>query len=386
MATATVAVLAALLAGGPVASAAAAPNPGTGSDNQYLYDAGHSGFDRNEHTLGVANVASLVPEWTVQIPDSDGSTGSAPAVTSSGVYDVTNNVLERRSLSTGQVLWSVSPEAAAIWTPAIADGEALTGGVQAVSTATGAKVWRDYFGNPPDGPDTVDGTTAIVSTANNDLAAVDVSTGQTLWSTKAYDLRSGTGVGDGLIFLNTSGGLTAFNEQTGALVWKTNHVSAGTSATYANGMVYGYDYDYDGTRSATVLAAVDPATGAIRWTSSLGTPESISQPTVANGIVYIGADDVLYALDAATGQRLWSFTTRGDVHSPVIANGVVYFGADGSTLYALNAHGGALLWKTPTRAPYAGDVVVAAGHLYTYSGQYTSSGQNIDLSAWQLPS
>jgi hypothetical protein len=51
-----------------------------------------------------------------------------------------------------------------------------------------------------------------------------------------------------------------------------------------------------------------------------------SSPTVANGVVYIGSGNGrLYALDAATGAKLWSFPTGSQIgSSPAVANGVIY--------------------------------------------------------------
>jgi len=46
---------------------------------------------------------------------------------------------------------------------------------------------------------------------------------------------------------------------------------------------------------------------------------------VANGVVYVGSDDdKLYALDAATGSKLWSYPDRSLGWSPAVVNGVVY--------------------------------------------------------------
>ena len=59
-------------------------------------------------------------------------------------------------------------------------------------------------------------------------------------------------------------------------------------------------------------------------------PAGRSTPTVANGLVYVGsADFKVYALNASTGSKVWSFTT-GDLvwSSPVVANGVVYVASD----------------------------------------------------------
>ena len=52
----------------------------------------------------------------------------------------------------------------------------------------------------------------------------------------------------------------------------------------------------------------------------------------------------MYALNASTGAKLWSYTTGNSVLcSPAVANGVVYIGSDDGFLYALNASTGVLL-------------------------------------------
>jgi outer membrane protein assembly factor BamB len=60
--------------------------------------------------------------------------------------------------------------------------------------------------------------------------------------------------------------------------------------------------------------------------------------------VYVGSNDKkLYAVDAATGQQKWAFTTGGNVESsPVVSadGAVVYVGSDDSKLYAV--------WTRPT--------------------------------------
>ena len=64
-------------------------------------------------------------------------------------------------------------------------------------------------------------------------------------------------------------------------------------------------------------------------------------------MVYVGSEDFnVYALNASTGAKLWSYTTGSWVHSsPAVANGVVYVGSDDGNVYALNASTGAKLWR-----------------------------------------
>jgi outer membrane protein assembly factor BamB len=79
------------------------------------------------------------------------------------------------------------------------------------------------------------------------------------------------------------------------------------------------------------------------WTFQTGNMTE-SSPAVANGVVYVGADDSnLYALDGKTGAKLWSARLEHYVDSPAVANGVVYV-ASSFNVYAVNARTGAKLW------------------------------------------
>src|SRR5437764_12454022 len=61
--------------------------------------------------------------------------------------------------------------------------------------------------------------------------------------------------------------------------------------------------------------------------------------------VYIGSKDHnVYALNAKTGAKLWSYTTGGAIYSsPAVGGGIVYIGSQDRTLYALDAKKGTKL-------------------------------------------
>ena len=86
------------------------------------------------------------------------------------------------------------------------------------------------------------------------------------------------------------------------------------------------------------LYAVDVATGNKIWSYQTGNRVE-SSCTVADGVVFFGSSDCnVYALDVATGSKIWSFTTEGDVYSaPAVVGGVVYIGSNDDNLYALDA-------------------------------------------------
>ena len=65
----------------------------------------------------------------------------------------------------------------------------------------------------------------------------------------------------------------------------------------------------------------------------------LSSPAVANDVVYIGSNDYnLYALNAATGSKIWSYKTGQGVESTAcVVNGVVYIGSMDNKVYAFGS-------------------------------------------------
>ena len=105
-----------------------------------------------------------------------------------------------------------------------------------------------------------------------------------------------------------------------------------------------------------------------------------SSPTVAEGIVYIGAyDNNLYALDAQTGRFVWKYATDGGIaSSPCVSRDMVFVGSEDRILYAINGRAGSIAWTCPTgerirsspRIEY-NQVFFGSddGHLYAVSAQ-----------------
>jgi outer membrane protein assembly factor BamB len=91
----------------------------------------------------------------------------------------------------------------------------------------------------------------------------------------------------------------------------------------ANGTVYFSLYLGDGH-----LIAVDAATGQRKWTYKSGN-NRLTELAVADGSIYIGDDaGTFHVLDAATGQEKWQYRIKNyryALNSPLIADGVVYF-------------------------------------------------------------
>ncbi len=116
----------------------------------------------------------------------------------------------------------------------------------------------------------------------------------------------------------------------GGMEWGS--ASDGTRIYVQNANIFGIPTP---SGSAGSWSALDPATGAILW--QVPDPNGaidIGPMTVANGVVYASsmASDpnapTMLALDAATGQTLWSFASGVSVNAgATVVNGVVYWGS-----------------------------------------------------------
>ncbi len=143
-------------------------------------------------------------------------------------------------------------------------------------------------------------------------------------------------------------------------------------------------YRHDAMRSGATPLAV-PVELKRQWQTELG--GRLSSVVVAGGRVYLAAIDAhtLYALDAETGAKVWSFTAGGRIDSPpaVYQNRVLFGSADG-WVYCLRAADGALAWRfraapvdrrlvayeqLESAWPVSGSVLVEKGVLYCVAGR-----------------
>lgn len=80
------------------------------------------------------------------------------------------------------------------------------------------------------------------------------------------------------------------------------------------------------------------------WRFSTDGPIEMA-PTLYDSVAYVVSDDhLVYAIDAGSGEGMWTFDAGGEVNAPpVTADGVVYVESD-NYLYALDSVTGELLW------------------------------------------
>ncbi len=102
---------------------------------------------------------------------------------------------------------------------------------------------------------------------------------------------------------------------------------------------------YFGDSSGTVYA-LDAATGDLVWSYQTG-DKVWGSAAVADGTVYIGSfDKKLYAFNAADGTLKWTFEAGGSfIATPLVQDGVIYVGAFDRVFYAIDAATGQQKWS-----------------------------------------
>lgn len=103
------------------------------------------------------------------------------------------------------------------------------------------------------------------------------------------------------------------------------------------------------------LVALDTTTGDEQWRFTPSDHPWIAPPVVHDGMVYVTevTTDGVYALDANSGEEVWSFADAGNVDAGVhllagerIFEPVLYAGSENGGLFRLDAKTGELTWQT----------------------------------------
>ena len=151
-------------------------------------------------------------------------------------------------------------------------------------------------------------------------------------------------VGNGLVYAGTDdGSVHAFDMTTGAEVWKlTGHTTFASPTIVLDGMT-AYIAGYD-----DMLLAVDAATGNEIWRTdpALNVSRLVAFDAESKTLYVGGRDPVSYAFDSATGQLKWQVDITAPQKSvaSIVIGDTLYFGATDGMLYALNTADGSIRW------------------------------------------
>lgn len=189
-----------------------------------------------------------------------------------------------------------------------------------------------------------DGTVFVVSSADENLHALESSTGVRKWRT--------------------------------SLEYKTDDYTRLMALDGLGRLYVLRDNGRTGTSQKRILIAIDAKSGTNLWRSE--TDHGVDGPVVAaDGTVILqGDDDAVYALNPDNGRLVWKASIpEGSIHAPVLsADGAVLIGGDRGTLYAINPSTGARRWQASVPGAYRLRTTTVAANGSMYVGFETSSG------------
>jgi outer membrane protein assembly factor BamB len=267
------------------------------------------------------------------------SQGSAPGT----VYIGTGpSAILAVDAKTGQVKWRVAVAGSAMPTGAIVNNVLIehngAGWLTAIDPHTGKVLYTrnmhsiaSMTGALPVGANAI----VTIGVLNNEVDAVRVADGATIWHTAFPAEGSGHGdcppVTDGTVLI-------------------CNYVMPKPPATYTSVDSPAIQHAY----------ALDVRTGAKLWDVTLqgGTLPWRNEgaiPMMVNGIVYFGSAlaPYMHALDARTGRTIWETKVRAPVKGGIVStNGRVYFGDLKGYLWSLDAKTGKIIGTKKMRSGF----------------------------------
>ncbi|WP_153342519.1 PQQ-like beta-propeller repeat protein [Roseospira navarrensis] len=214
-------------------------------------------------------------------------------------------------------------------------------------TLAGDLVWRTTVQTPAHyRPRVSGGRVAVVGRAG--LAVLDAASGRVLWEARPETAFGAPFLHDGRLFLGDGSDLAAFRAADGTPLWR-HRVEGNAKVHYAPSAVGGTLFLGAGDGR---LVALDPATGAVRWSVDRGGLWQYlrQMAATADGRVLVagGYQDDLYGLTPHDGAILWRHDAGNFINSQRVAGGRVYFWSPTGWMEALDAHSGARVWRTRT--------------------------------------
>lgn len=232
----------------------------------------------------------------------------------------------------------------------------------------------------------------------NSIVALDRMNGDVLWryefaETASYDRDPHIfTLVDGVVYVSNND-LLAIDASSGKLLWEHRDIGLPENLVVANGMVYYYINYYvtENGEGIEALLGADAVTGEVLWIYEEYPYSNKQSFAVGDGAVYVGRlEDDLQVLDSRTGQRVpfngeprWQDARRYfGVYDRKIVDAVVYW-LDRSGLEAKDALTGETLWQYEAEIDAGTDAVIFDGYAYLWSSHHDSIFA-VDLSEGEL--
>lgn len=247
--------------------------------------------------------------------------------------------------------------------------------LHALDAETGDEKWRFKTDGRVMQPPAIEDGTVYLGSRDGNLYALEAETGEEKWrfDTDGW-VTSTAAIVNGTVYVGTDFSVYALEADTGEQKWRFHN--GGTSPAVVDGTVF-VGSPREGTAHG-YAHALDAETGEELWSHKVGRWPRM--PAVLDGTVYIpatwtqlsGTDHTthVYALDAATGEERWKTRIDARIWGEVAADdGTVYIGANDGRLYALDSQTGDEAWTYQAHWWVDASAAVTQDTIYIRSGQ-----------------
>jgi outer membrane protein assembly factor BamB len=363
-------------------------------------------FRLNPHN-NAAIPGTLRVAWHLR---TNGGFSSSPTVADETLY-VGNNAgtLYAVDIRSGRVLWSYHVDNPLMSAPIIYDGVVIVtegnensptnatpampihvgagpNAIIALNRETGKLAWmRALEGSGMPTPAIVDGV-LVHHDGSGEIVGLDPVTGAVRYTKSLHSIASMVAAlplwGDRWVTAGEwSNSLWLLRASDGGVIWQSNFEAqasgVGDCPPVTDGLRIYCDYVVPPSTATQVVVgegayerayAVDVATGKKVWDvridgGSVPPRNEAAIPLLADDTLYIGSsmETYMHAIDPATGRLKWQQLTHGPVlDGPVFADGILYYGDLGGYLWALNATTGQVVGDIATGLPFnVGSPIIA---------------------------
>lgn len=324
----------------------------SGGDTDWEYDTGaavHAAptivgsfvyVGNDDGTVYALNASNAYERWAF---DTGGRVRSAPLVVDGLVFiGSSDNSLYVIDAETGEEVWTFETGGAVVSSPVVVNKIAYVGSrdgrLYAINAETGRQSWAYETGGQIDGSPVVVGGTVFIGSADNTLYALDADTGEEVWTFETNgEIQTSPTVADELVYVSSEDsnvyavGIDSGKEQWSESLYRNGGLTAPTVAEGA------YSRDTVFVADNVRVHALNAAVGGPRWSTRFDGSDPVA-PTVMNNHVFAGDDNAI-ALDAETGEELWS-NGDGMTSAPTGADDMVFFGGGDSVYAVVSGTGG----------------------------------------------
>lgn len=287
---------------------------------------------------------------------------------------VAEDVILCLDLASGKTLWKTTAPGEPTGrnsssTPCVAEGKVFAlGSTQAycIDAATGKQVWASPLAQkgPGSSPLYVDGVLVVNA---KQLSGLDAATGQQLWRQEKAGGGNSSPVtwksaGKTLAVCHGRAELQAVDVRTGEIVWSVPGAGESTPAIVGELLCVM-------TRKPELgfVAYKLGASGAQKlWNYPMEPFRTQSSPLIHDGYVYLIDDNVAYCFDAVNGSQRWQQPFQANITSPILADGKIFVLTNsGNTLTIVKPDPGAPieLARATVRAAWVPSPAIADGKL-----------------------